>query len=66
MEAGEHENTPEARRARFGHRRFQRGRFLILTAADARLYWLLMRLLPGFSRFIIDRIMPLPPAGVTP
>jgi hypothetical protein len=42
----------------------QRGRFLILTSLDARLYWLLIHLLPRFSSFLIDRVMPRP--GVTP
>jgi 3-dehydrosphinganine reductase len=38
----------------------QRGRFLILTGLDARLYWLLIHLLPRFSSFLIDHVMPRP------
>jgi 3-dehydrosphinganine reductase len=41
-------------------RGLERGRFLILTGPESRLYWALLRHLPTLSRLMVDRIMPRP------
>lgn len=51
---------PAAEEAQQILRGLERGRFLILTRMEARLYWALLRHLPAVSRLLADRLVPRP------